>query len=918
MWVWYTCCEGDSCLSIPLPLAPRNALCRDCDLHTQCRTVCIPSRPWQKLGKHHKSKALFVIGEAPGMQEDDQGSCFVGKSGELLHNVYLNGIKADSYADVFLGNVVRCRPPQNRTPVLKESRACAQYWLKDLELLRAQYEEVVILCVGASSAFMVGGHKSLAEALRHQGAPTVNGQFPTFYTNHPAHCLRDDSRLFSVVEHLYLLREYLETGTIKMEDQSAPKDGIVLKGDRVAFDIETYGLFQGRPNQTAFHPKYAEFHDKVPVERQIESVSASNHTHTGYYIWRDRKHRDALIKSLMVPRIDGMNICFDLSFVRAAAPAFRSWMDKHRPLLVDLSVVSFVECDARAEKSLKALSPLFRASMYAEDEKDERGKKVFRRYPSPMDAEARAYNCQDAASTFSCIDESMQRLDAQGRKINWRWWSDVMHLCLFMSENGVRFNRAFYQREHDRRMADQARWAAKSKEKYGKVLEGKGTIKDAREMANKAAHLLPAESQLNLERTEKKQEISINDANREVFLERLPKGRVRSWWRLYDRFVRSRKITSSVTSKMLSRHMLPDGIVHPIWKCVPTHAKDGLGDSGGQRQGRLSPKPGLVTFPRQFLNSGPTYKTAPNGKLILTPTRQKIRIAQPAIISRFPGGSILHIDLSQIELRVAAHLSGDPLMIEEYNKGIDRHWARALELYGENPVEWAMGDPVMRQQGAARHVNMDDPAEVRNWLRQGGKHPNFLILYLGGADILQMTILKKVGMFVSYEQCVGVIEAARRKYARFNEWQQEQIAFVARHGYLDAPPEMGAPGFLPTGLRRTWAMGACDPDSLRIAPEVVNFKVQYTAATMMLAAQIELHKLICKRELRTVIAMNHYDACDLDTPPDEVAIIRGALGDAFLRNPYIKALEAAYGRPFPLKDGDPDSLYEVKINGEKT
>lgn len=877
-----------------LPILKNNPACDDCALHEAATSVCIPTVPWR--GGKRRAQALLVLGEAPGFHEDAEGTPFVGDSGALLRNVYLGGIQADTLADVYIGNVVRCRPPQNRTPKPAEFKACSKYWLADFEELSRCYERVTILCCGASAAAMVSGYKSLTEAIRHQGARVLNGRARAFFVSHPAHCLRDESKIIGVVEQLSMLVEYLTTGDLTMTvEMPPPKIGAALKADRVVFDIETYGLFRGRPAQTAFHPMYAKYIDKVPIAGQIESLAiATSPRQVGYYHWAKPGHQARAVSALSAAnRIDGMNLNFDLLHVRAASPAFRHRMDRKRPLLVDLSTVSFVECDARDEKSLKSLSPLFRVSEYHDGDSPVKSKKNVQVYAGPADREAMEYNCQDAVSTLCCIDEVFGRLRAAGRRVNVQWWSDVQYVCLHMAENGVRFNRAFFEKEHQRELWTQGRMAAKAKRMFGRALEGKGSVKDAREMAAEAHELLPDECLTDIQLTEAKQEISVNDANREIFLKHLPAGGVRRFWEIYDKFKRSQKITSSVTGPMLDRHITPHGIVYPNWRCVPTHAKDGQGGTGGQRQGRLAPKPGIVTFPRKFLG------------------------CPEAVITRFPRGNLLHIDLSQIELRVAAFLSGDPVMCNEYEQGIDLHWLCALELYGDDPVAMAMADPAYRRQGEARRVDMDDPKAVRNWLRQGGKHPNFGMLYLVGADTLHETILKKVGIFLSHDVCQGIIDSRVAKYRRIAAWRQEQIAFVAEHGYLDVPPEAGAPGFEPIGLRRTWAMGACDPDDLRIAPEIVNFKVQAVAALMMLAAQIEIDKLIGRQGLRSCLTLNHYDACEIDTPPDETAIIVAALGDAFLRNPYIRALETAYGRKFPLKIGHPESLYELSINGVK-
>ena len=100
--------------------------CRSCDLH-KTRTKCVP-------GEGDHSQGIMFIGEAPGKEEDKQGKPFVGAAGKYLTEVLArNGIKRES---VYITNVLKCRPPNNRDPKPEEIRACSR-WLKlQLDLIK--------------------------------------------------------------------------------------------------------------------------------------------------------------------------------------------------------------------------------------------------------------------------------------------------------------------------------------------------------------------------------------------------------------------------------------------------------------------------------------------------------------------------------------------------------------------------------------------------------------------------------------------------------------------------------------------------------------------------------------------------------------------------------------------------------------
>ncbi len=111
-------------------------------------TKCILHEGRNKFvfGVGNSNAKVMCIGEGPGAEEDKQGYPFVGRAGKLLTDI----LKAINFSrdDVFIGNVVKCRPPGNRTPVPGEMDTCSPYLLKQIDLIKPE----LILCLGLTAA----------------------------------------------------------------------------------------------------------------------------------------------------------------------------------------------------------------------------------------------------------------------------------------------------------------------------------------------------------------------------------------------------------------------------------------------------------------------------------------------------------------------------------------------------------------------------------------------------------------------------------------------------------------------------------------------------------------------------------------------------------------------------------------------
>lgn len=145
---------------------------------------------------------LVVVGEAPGQEEDRRGLPFVGRAGKLLDLLLMAvGLPRKS---VYICNVLKCRPPQNRNPLADEVEACAGYLQGQLEIIRPR----VLLAVGKFAAQSLAGSQDAIGRLRgrihaYRGTPLV-------VTYHPAYLLRSPNMMREAWRDFQLMRTVLD------------------------------------------------------------------------------------------------------------------------------------------------------------------------------------------------------------------------------------------------------------------------------------------------------------------------------------------------------------------------------------------------------------------------------------------------------------------------------------------------------------------------------------------------------------------------------------------------------------------------------------------------------------------------------------------------------------------------------------
>ncbi len=155
------------------------------------------------FGAGNPQADLMLIGEAPGKDEDLQGIPFVGRAGQLL-TLMLQAIQLER-KDVFIANVLKCRPPQNRDPLPEEIEKCEPYLLKQIEIINPK----IIVTLGRFASASLLRTKEALGKLREDVHHYNN--VPLIVTYHPAALLRNPQLKKSAWEDLKKMRSFLKS-----------------------------------------------------------------------------------------------------------------------------------------------------------------------------------------------------------------------------------------------------------------------------------------------------------------------------------------------------------------------------------------------------------------------------------------------------------------------------------------------------------------------------------------------------------------------------------------------------------------------------------------------------------------------------------------------------------------------------------
>ena len=143
----------------------------------------------------------MFIGEGPGAAEDEQGEPFVGRAGQLLNNmIAAMGLRRE---DVYIANVVKCRPPQNRAPERDEIETCSPFLMRQVDVIRPK----IIVALGATAAKTLLGISDSMASLRGRLYDFRGTKLAVTY--HPAFLLRDPRQKKEAWKDLQMVMNFL-------------------------------------------------------------------------------------------------------------------------------------------------------------------------------------------------------------------------------------------------------------------------------------------------------------------------------------------------------------------------------------------------------------------------------------------------------------------------------------------------------------------------------------------------------------------------------------------------------------------------------------------------------------------------------------------------------------------------------------
>ena len=171
--------------------------CADCQ-----RCALGETRTKLVFGVGNSNADLMFVGEAPGEQEDLTGTPFVGRAGQLLDK-YLYAVNIER-GDVYIANILKCRPPKNRDPLPAEEDACIDFLREQVRLVRPK----VIVCLGRIAAMRL--IKPDYKITQEHGTWVEKGDFAMTAVFHPAALLRDPRRKEDMLNDMKAIKKRLD------------------------------------------------------------------------------------------------------------------------------------------------------------------------------------------------------------------------------------------------------------------------------------------------------------------------------------------------------------------------------------------------------------------------------------------------------------------------------------------------------------------------------------------------------------------------------------------------------------------------------------------------------------------------------------------------------------------------------------
>ena len=189
--------EEEPDLALPDTLEKLKKQAMDCHLCNLSK-----SRTHVVFGEGNADAAIMFVGEAPGASEDSSGKPFVGRSGDLLTKMIENVLMIPR-SEVYISNIVKCRPANNAEPTPSEAHTCSPYLSKQLALIKPK----IVVALGATAYHYLSGDDSDISKVR--GTVQTGEGYTLIPTYHPAYLLRNPSAKKEVFEDLKMVKSLM-------------------------------------------------------------------------------------------------------------------------------------------------------------------------------------------------------------------------------------------------------------------------------------------------------------------------------------------------------------------------------------------------------------------------------------------------------------------------------------------------------------------------------------------------------------------------------------------------------------------------------------------------------------------------------------------------------------------------------------
>lgn len=717
---------------------------------------------------------VMAVGEAPGYREDEVSRPFSGKSGRLLDDT-LAKVGLDRQ-DIFITNAVKCRPPDNATPNKTQIKACHHYFDDELEHVKPEF----ILTMGNTAMSII----KKSGIMKHRGEWHPLGDAQVFSTVHPAAVLRNPR-----------YRQLFETDLaafargIKGQEADVPpprtflinnKEGLakmcqaVLKSSAVAYDIETNGF------------------DELDPGMKIVTIALSPAPNIAFVV--PIQHPEARWKQpqRVLETIANVLVYTNAKTIAHNAKFDDKWLSHFtkRPVRADFDTMLAAHIlDENRLKSLKVLAPLLLGvDGWGLDLSE--GKAM--EYPLGRLAK---YNAKDTDYTLRLYNIFKHDLLDEGNERTLRIFTTLM----MPASRALTEIEAHGMYIDEKRLATRRIAVHKKMEKIKRKLDKHIGHEINFNSPIQVADVLFNELKLDVIDITKGGNPSTNESVMLRLASEHPVPQLVLDWRQW------KKNDSTYLTKWTDK--LVHHRIHPNYKLSGTVT----GRLSGGKEGNKDTRVGVQQVPRDTLIRG--------------------------IIGAPPGWSFVEADFSQVELRVAAHISQEPTMLRLFTLDEDIHMTMAMQITGK----------------PASSVSKEE--------RKKAKGVNFGYLYAMGAHKFVDYARDNYGVIVSEEEAKMVRDRFFETFSHLLRWHQRQRRLVQQYGRVQSP--IGRVRHLPDIYSEDRDVQA------EAERQAINSPVQSMASDMMLLSLIMLHEILPTDE--AVIVGSVHDSLLFEVRDDKVS-----------------------------------------------